>query len=122
MLGTSYTGNKRYQQSTTLLLLLLLLLLPLLQLLLLVLPLFLLLLLQVVALSALLVREVYLVLLVVLLHQPPDHRVDFIHIEVEDSSVRVAAAAAVDDRDRGCLLYTSPSPRDQRGSRMPSSA
>ena len=22
----------------------------------------------------------------------------------------------------GCLLYTSPSPRDQRGSRMPSSA
>ena len=25
-------------------------------------------------------------------------------------------------RDRTCLLYTSPSPRDQRGSRMPSSA
>ena len=24
--------------------------------------------------------------------------------------------------DEGCLLYTSPSPRDQRGSRMPSSA
>ena len=24
--------------------------------------------------------------------------------------------------DRPCLLYTSPSPRDQRGSRMPSSA
>ena len=24
--------------------------------------------------------------------------------------------------DCGCLLYTSPSPRDQRGSRMPSSA
>ena len=24
--------------------------------------------------------------------------------------------------DKGCLLYTSPSPRDQRGSRMPSSA
>ena len=24
--------------------------------------------------------------------------------------------------DRNCLLYTSPSPRDQRGSRMPSSA
>ena len=24
--------------------------------------------------------------------------------------------------DIGCLLYTSPSPRDQRGSRMPSSA
>ena len=25
-------------------------------------------------------------------------------------------------RDNRCLLYTSPSPRDQRGSRMPSSA
>ena len=25
-------------------------------------------------------------------------------------------------RAKGCLLYTSPSPRDQRGSRMPSSA
>ena len=31
----------------------------------------------------------------------------------------VAAAEALDG---GCLLYTSPSPRDQRGSRMPSSA
>ena len=27
-----------------------------------------------------------------------------------------------DHLDRICLLYTSPSPRDQRGSRMPSSA
>ena len=26
------------------------------------------------------------------------------------------------DEDNNCLLYTSPSPRDQRGSRMPSSA
>ena len=26
------------------------------------------------------------------------------------------------DRVKSCLLYTSPSPRDQRGSRMPSSA
>ena len=26
------------------------------------------------------------------------------------------------EKDLGCLLYTSPSPRDQRGSRMPSSA
>ena len=26
------------------------------------------------------------------------------------------------DISGGCLLYTSPSPRDQRGSRMPSSA
>ena len=28
----------------------------------------------------------------------------------------------LDLRATGCLLYTSPSPRDQRGSRMPSSA
>ena len=27
-----------------------------------------------------------------------------------------------DENHVGCLLYTSPSPRDQRGSRMPSSA
>ena len=27
-----------------------------------------------------------------------------------------------DGNTAGCLLYTSPSPRDQRGSRMPSSA
>ena len=39
-----------------------------------------------------------------------------------------APAMAVVDLERnaafvyGCLLYTSPSPRDQRGSRMPSSA
>ena len=26
------------------------------------------------------------------------------------------------EQDHNCLLYTSPSPRDQRGSRMPSSA
>ena len=26
------------------------------------------------------------------------------------------------DENKSCLLYTSPSPRDQRGSRMPSSA
>ena len=29
---------------------------------------------------------------------------------------------APDYRTKACLLYTSPSPRDQRGSRMPSSA
>ena len=31
-------------------------------------------------------------------------------------------ASDVPDAYKGCLLYTSPSPRDQRGSRMPSSA
>ena len=33
-----------------------------------------------------------------------------------------ATREAATDKLRGCLLYTSPSPRDQRGSRMPSSA
>ena len=36
----------------------------------------------------------------------------------EDAEGPVDAATHADD----CLLYTSPSPRDQRGSRMPSSA
>ena len=37
--------------------------------------------------------------------------------------VMVIKATRLDDGDlMGCLLYTSPSPRDQRGSRMPSSA
>ena len=31
-------------------------------------------------------------------------------------------ASMHDDIENSCLLYTSPSPRDQRGSRMPSSA
>ena len=29
---------------------------------------------------------------------------------------------AIESHNKHCLLYTSPSPRDQRGSRMPSSA
>ena len=35
--------------------------------------------------------------------------------------VRIPVSPEV-DRIKACLLYTSPSPRDQRGSRMPSSA
>ena len=31
-------------------------------------------------------------------------------------------AMSFDEQTKVCLLYTSPSPRDQRGSRMPSSA
>ena len=34
----------------------------------------------------------------------------------------IGCVAAVEELVKGCLLYTSPSPRDQRGSRMPSSA
>ena len=33
-----------------------------------------------------------------------------------------SALGRLKDEKKNCLLYTSPSPRDQRGSRMPSSA
>ena len=36
--------------------------------------------------------------------------------------LQMARFAREDDIANTCLLYTSPSPRDQRGSRMPSSA
>ena len=36
--------------------------------------------------------------------------------------VGLARGVEMGDIDNDCLLYTSPSPRDQRGSRMPSSA
>ena len=39
----------------------------------------------------------------------------------DDTALMDAYNAAV-ERYRDCLLYTSPSPRDQRGSRMPSAA
>ena len=34
----------------------------------------------------------------------------------------ISEAIVIEELSRVCLLYTSPSPRDQRGSRMPSSA
>ena len=42
----------------------------------------------------------------------------------EDASQKIAARTKSTTAKRAeyCLLYTSPSPRDQRGSRMPSSA
>ena len=43
----------------------------------------------------------------------------FIDIEDEES---IANAASKIDKSSICLLYTSPSPRDKRQSRMPSSA
>ena len=43
-------------------------------------------------------------------------RVNGLRLGVAEADVAMAALAEV------CLLYTSPSPRDQRGSRMPSSA
>ena len=39
-----------------------------------------------------------------------------------ESVARELGADWLVDEDKPCLLYTSPSPRDQRGSRMPSSA
>ena len=39
-----------------------------------------------------------------------------------DELLRVEATANTPTTAVACLLYTSPSPRDQRGSRMPSSA
>ena len=36
--------------------------------------------------------------------------------------VKGSAEVKIDDNIMTCLLYTSPSPRDQRGYRMPSSA
>ena len=56
-----------------------------------------------------------------------------VDVTLENGSVGRAAAPSgastgaheaveLRDNDKACLLYTSPSPRDQRGSRMPSSA
>ena len=48
-----------------------------------------------------------------------------LHFELRTSPTLDCGAGYADsglDRLNGCLLYTSPSPRDQRGSRMPSSA
>ena len=41
---------------------------------------------------------------------------------IEQQRLQKVAAEKIATHDEDCLLYTSPSPRDQRGSRMPSSA
>ena len=43
-------------------------------------------------------------------------------IVVREPRLRWAVAENLGDYISGCLLYTSPSPRDKRQSRMPSSA
>ena len=43
-------------------------------------------------------------------------------IDPSVASVYANKAAALSGQGRSCLLYTSPSPRDKRQSRMPSSA
>ena len=47
---------------------------------------------------------------------------DFDGFYGNDSKEIPVPAVFVIEQDGTCLLYTSPSPRDQRGSRMPSSA
>ena len=46
--------------------------------------------------------------------------------QAQEGGARVSVVQLADESDINlsgdCLLYTSPSPRDQRGSRMPSSA
>ena len=72
------------------------------------------------------------------MYSPVEYRIDVELEQVEDSVVvstvepeSAVARAGLRDGDKilrvngkltTCLLYTSPSPRDQRGSRMPSSA
>ena len=52
-----------------------------------------------------------------------DKEIDDMETEISDSSIHMLAAPEGDPRDLwGCLLYTSPSPRDLSTSRMPSSA
>ena len=53
----------------------------------------------------------------------PENEFDMLWEVASDSKKHVKAIAdALADDGELCLLYTSPSPRDQRGSRMPSSA
>ena len=49
-------------------------------------------------------------------------KIDVFSDTLETVSVFNKDLKKIDNQPRSCLLYTSPSPRDQRGSRMPSSA
>ena len=57
-------------------------------------------------------------------YEPQDYRTVYNPIEYVATSNQTAQSRFkyLFDVYDGCLLYTSPSPRDQRGSRMPSSA
>ena len=52
----------------------------------------------------------------------PDEAENFYYFGTYDVDFNKRTEIDVKDMDCSCLLYTSPSPRDQRGSRMPSSA
>ena len=45
-------------------------------------------------------------------------KANFYYADIEEGGINTGSAAGI----RGCLLYTSPSPRDFQVSRMPSSA
>ena len=49
-------------------------------------------------------------------HEPQDDLHTLVEVHTDEGLSGVGSVFT------GCLLYTSPSPRDQRGSRMPSSA
>ena len=50
-------------------------------------------------------------------------KLHYLNVEMDKLKAQQSALIAMRDQlDHHCLLYTSPSPRDQRGSRMPSSA
>ena len=59
---------------------------------------------------------------VVVLLPGGEFSVNTTEVPFELSGVRPAITAQLIIKGTTCLLYTSPSPRDQRGSRMPSSA
>ena len=62
---------------------------------------------------------------VVLMDAPPEKGEDvrpFVKISTFLGTAGLSAPEILTADDNACLLYTSPSPRDQRGSRMPSSA
>ena len=58
-------------------------------------------------------------------HNDPEPLIEHSLKKLQDYGVKkedIKIVDAPDNPEVGCLLYTSPSPRDQRGSRMPSSA
>ena len=55
-------------------------------------------------------------------HDDPRHTAEIEIMVAEEGSRRKGIAVEAIEVFIACLLYTSPSPRDQRGSRMPSSA
>ena len=53
---------------------------------------------------------------------PVQHPTQTITLPKEPETAAPAAPTRLYDQDNNCLLYTSPSPRDGKLSRMPSSA